>query len=222
MIDRLLIIPARGGSKRIKLKNIKLFKGKPIISYPLRESLKSKLFKKIHVSTDDERVKKVVEKIKKGVSHHRPKFLSTDNVPLLEVFEYIVKLHSKQKKYFDEIWFLNPCSPLIKSKDLINASLLFKKQKNNSLLSVCKYSPPIQWAFSLSNNTLKPLDIKNQKKKSQSFEDYYYDTGNFGVFSSKIFYNKKKIIFSGYILDRLKAVDIDTMEDWNLALKLFK
>ncbi len=222
MINRLLIIPARGGSKRIKLKNIKLFKGKPIISYSLKESLKSKLFKNIHVSTDDERVKKVVEKIKKGTSHNRPKFLSTSNAPLIKVFEYIVKLYIKEKKYFDEVWFLNPCSPLIKSKDLINASLFFKKKKNNSLLSVCKYSPPIQWAFSLKSGTLTPENVKSQKKNSQSFKNYYYDTGNFGIFSSNVFYKKNKINFSGYVIERSKAVDIDTMEDWNLALKLFK
>ena len=222
MISRMLIIPARGNSKRIKLKNIKLFKGRPIISYSLKESLKSKLFKKIHVSTDNDRIKKVVEKIKKGVSHNRPKNLSTNNTPLIKVFHYIVKLYKEKEEYFDEIWFLNPCSPLIKSKDLIDASLFFYKQKNNSVLSVCKYSPPIQWAFTLKDGRLIPQSINNQKKNSQSFNDHYFDTGNFGIFSSNVFYKKNKINFSGFVIERSKAIDIDTMEDWNLALKLFK
>ena len=61
---RLAIIPARGGSKRIKKKNIKQFLGKPIISYSIETALKSNLFSKIHVSTDSLEIKKYLKKIK--------------------------------------------------------------------------------------------------------------------------------------------------------------
>ena len=61
MIKRLAIIPARGGSKRIKNKNIKLFCGRPIICYTLENVIKSKLFDKIHVSTDSSEIRKVCE-----------------------------------------------------------------------------------------------------------------------------------------------------------------
>ena len=64
-LKRLLIIPARGGSKRIKNKNIKKFKKRPIIFYTINNALKSKLFNKIHVSTDSNLVKKIVGKKKK-------------------------------------------------------------------------------------------------------------------------------------------------------------
>ena len=64
MIKRLAIIPARSGSKRIKNKNIKIFCGEPIINYSIINLLNSKLFNKIHVSTDSERIKNIVEKKK--------------------------------------------------------------------------------------------------------------------------------------------------------------
>ena len=60
-IKRLAIIPARSGSQRIKNKNIKIFHNKPIISYSIKTALKSKLFKKIHVSTESKKIKKVVK-----------------------------------------------------------------------------------------------------------------------------------------------------------------
>ena len=64
MTKRLLIIPARSGSKRIKNKNIRLFQKKPIIYFPLEEARKSKLFEKIHVSTDSKKNKKNSGKFK--------------------------------------------------------------------------------------------------------------------------------------------------------------
>jgi len=62
MIKRLLIIPARKNSKRIKNKNIKLFHGKPIISYSIETALKSKIFDTLHVSTDNKAIKKIAFK----------------------------------------------------------------------------------------------------------------------------------------------------------------
>jgi CMP-N-acetylneuraminic acid synthetase len=219
-INRLMIIPARGGSKRIKNKNIKLFKSKPIIYYPIKEIIKSKLFKTIHVSTDSKKVFNVINRIKKNITFFRPKKLATDRAPLFNVYKKIVNFYTLKNELYDEIWFLTPCSPLIRSKDLIKAAKIFEKQKNNSLLSVSKYSPPIEWAFKIKKNTLIPNNNKNQKIMSQFLEDHYFDTGNFGIFSSDVFYKNKKITFCPYILPKSKAVDIDDIDDWNLALKL--
>lgn len=217
-----MIIPARGSSQRIKYKNVKLFKGKPIIYFAIHASIKSKLFDTIHVSTDSKKIKKITDKIKNGITHFRPTKLSNNKTPLIDVFKYVVENYKKRNVYYDEVWYLNPCSPLIKDTDLKKSSIFFKKQRNNSVLSVCKYSPPIQWAYKIEKNTLKPHNKNNQKKSSKDLTNNFYDTGNFGIFSSKIFYKNKKIIFSGYEISRTKSVDIDTMEDWNLALKLFK
>tara|TARA_X000000950_G_C13887104_1_gene649317 strand:- start:1113 stop:1790 length:678 start_codon:yes stop_codon:yes gene_type:complete len=221
ILKRLLIIPARGGSKRIINKNIKIFMKKPVIYYAIKESLKSKLFSKIHVTTDSNKIFKTVSKIKKNICFYRPKSLAGDKVPLMEVFKYVVKNYQEEGIWFKEIWFLNPCSPLIKAVDLNKASRQFKKQKNNSLLSISKFSPPIEWAFFKNKNILIPRNKNLQNKSSQAFKESYYDTGNLGIFSKDIFYKNKKPIFSGYELPRHRSVDIDTIEDWNLALKLY-
>ena len=216
-----MIIPARGGSKRIKNKNIKIFMSKPIIYYAIKESLKSKLFSKIHVTTDSNKIFKIVSKIKKNICFYRPRSLAGDKVPLIDVFKHVVKKYQKEGIWFKEIWFLNPCSPLVKAIDLNKAAKQFKKQKNNSLLSISKFSPPIEWAFFKKKNILIPKNKSLQNKNSQTLREYYYDTGNFGIFSKDVFYKNKKIVFSGYKLPKERSVDIDTIEDWNLALKLF-
>ncbi len=97
MTSRLLIIPARGGSKRIKNKNIKLFFRKPIIYYPIRNAIKSKLFKHIHVSTDSLKIKKISHKAGAKVDFLRPKKLAKNNTPIIDVVNYVYNEFLKKK-----------------------------------------------------------------------------------------------------------------------------
>ena len=147
MTRRLLIVPARSGSKRIKNKNIKLFQKKPIIYFPLKAAKKSKLFNTIHVSTDSKKIKKVVENFGIKIDFLRPKKLAGDNISTEQVLRYVVKEFEKKNLYYDEIWSITPCSPLINVLDLLKASKKLKKNKKKIILSISKYPAPIQWAF---------------------------------------------------------------------------
>ena len=147
-MKRIVIIPARGGSKRIQKKNIKSFCGKPIISYPIKAIIESKLFDKIHVSTDDKKVVEVVNKLGVNVDFFRPKSLSDDFTSIVPVVKYVVDRYKKMNQNFNEVWVILPCSPLLKSSDLIEASSLFNKNKiSNSLMSVTEYPVPVEWAL---------------------------------------------------------------------------
>ena len=84
MVKRIAIIPARGGSKRIKNKNIKLFCGKPIILRTIEIVTKSRLFSKIHISTDSNKIKKVCEK-KIKIDFDRPKKIAGDKISVMSV-----------------------------------------------------------------------------------------------------------------------------------------
>jgi CMP-N-acetylneuraminic acid synthetase len=125
----LLIIPARGGSKRIKSKNTKLLNGKPIIAYTIETAKKSKLFSEIHISTESIKIANLCAKLKFPISFLRKKELSNDKAKLTDVFKFVVKKYKSEKKIFSEIWFMTPCSPLIEPIDLINASKFFNKIK---------------------------------------------------------------------------------------------
>ena len=109
MINRLLIIPARGNSKRILNKNIRLFHKKPMIYYVLDLAKKSKLFKKIHVSTESNKVAKVVNNFGLKIDFMRPKFLSKNSTPVVDVLNYVYKKYDpKRRTWQASIHLLEP------------------------------------------------------------------------------------------------------------------
>lgn len=223
MKKRLLIIPARKGSKRIKNKNRKIFFGKPIIEYAFITALKSKIFTCIHVSTDCKIIKKISKKYNLNTEFDRPRSLSSDKTELLRVFDFVVKKFKKKNMTFDEIWYLLPCSPLIKSYDLIKSSKFFNHRAENCMLAVSKYSPPIEWAFKKNkSHNLKPFMLNKLKLNSQKLTPSYYDTGTFGAFKANVFIDSKRLNYCGYEIPRYKGIDVDNIEDWILLKKVYK
>jgi len=222
---RLLVIPARLKSKRIKNKNIKNFFSKPIIYYSLNSAKRSKLFIKIHVSTESKLIASTVNKLGFDVDFLRPKKLSTDKIPLIDVMKFVFHKYRKMNINFDEIWCLLPCAPLINHDDLILISKTLKKL-NKPVLTVSKFPAPVEWSFKIKNLRLKPVNKNKLLKNSQTFEKKYYDNGQLFAFPEKIFKNLNKNNFYdkffAYILPREKSVDIDEIDDWKFAEVLFK
>lgn len=220
---RLLIIPARGGSKRIKNKNIKKFLNKPIIQYPLTSAKKSKLFNIIHVSTEDKSIFKLVKKIGFGPDFFREKKLGNNSVGISEVIKFVIKKYIETKKTFDEVWCIYPCSPLITEHDLKKISIYFKKQKN-SLMTINEFPAPIFWALKKKKDkTIEHIFKTKSKIPSNKIEPFFYDNGCIIILKKKDFLkNFNKIKFTGYEMPIYKSVDIDNMKDWKLALSLYK
>ena len=99
-MSRLAIIPARGGSKRIPRKNIKLFLGEPIISYSIKAALKSNLFDEVMVSTDDNEIKEIALKYGAKVPFLRSDKNSNDYATTVDVVEEVLGTYRLQKKQF--------------------------------------------------------------------------------------------------------------------------
>ena len=99
-LRRLAIIPARSGSKRIKNKNIKKFFSKPIIFYSINNAINSKIFDKIHISTNSKKISKIAENYGRKVDFLRPQSKSRDNVPLIEVLKFVIEEYNKKKRIF--------------------------------------------------------------------------------------------------------------------------
>ena len=227
-IKRLAIIPARGGSKRIPKKNIKYFHGEPIVLYPLKVLDESNLFDKIHVSSDDKGIISVVEEYGLKIDFIRPENLSDDFTPIMPVIKYVVEEYSKRKEFYDEVWVVFPCSPFLKAKDLVKASnKMIQSETPNFLMSVTEYQVPIEWAFKLDKNKLlQPLSQVSLAIRSQDIEKKYYDTGMFYAYSNELIINSdQKGIDENiipYFIPKGHAIDIDEIEDWELAENLYK
>ena len=123
------IIPARSGSKRIKNKNIVNFFGKPIISYTINLLKKTGIFETIHVSTDSEKIRKIVEKNNLKIDFLRPKRLANDKIGVYYVLKYVIEKYESMNINFKAAVLVYPCSPLITKKDIIDSYNLLKKNK---------------------------------------------------------------------------------------------
>ncbi len=220
--NRLLIIPARSGSKRIKNKNIKLFVGKPIISYPIKEAIKSKLFNKIHVSTDSNKIADISKKYGASADFLRPKKLSGDRVSLFQVIKFVKKKYESIGLNFNEIWCILPSSPLIDSKDLKIFAKRFKKIKQPMIIG-SPYPAPLNWSFEVKNGLLKKSNVKMRDSKL-SKKQLFYDSGQIYCFNNN-YLKKKDFSFkdkiSVYTIPLEKSVDIDNIRDWKFAEVLF-
>ena len=139
-LNTVSIITARIGSKRLKNKNIKIFKNKPLIYYSIKNSLESKYINHTLVSTDSKTIAKISKKYGADVPFLRNKKLSGDKISTYEVIKGIIGMCEKYyKKKFDLIVILQPTSPLRKTEELNKAILKLKKNKVfSSVVSVSK------------------------------------------------------------------------------------
>ena len=220
------IIPARGGSKRIKNKNIRSFLGKPIISYPIKEILKSKIFDKVIVSTDNDKIANIAKIYGGEILFKRPKELSGDYSNTQEVIVHAINWIEQNIAKPKNICCIYPTSPLLKSIDLINSFKIFKTKKWDFLISATEFSYPIQRAFfEDKNGGIKMFQPKNYFKRSQDLTKSFHDAGQFYWGKYSAWLNKKKLFSKNskfYKMPKLRVQDIDNIDDWKIAEKLYK
>ena len=214
------IIPARGGSKRIPRKNIKDFHGKPLIAYSIEVALKSKLFDKVIVSTDDEEIAKIAMQYGAVIPFLRPKELSDDFTGTGAVVEHTMNYLKQQGENYDFICTIYATAPFLDKKYLIEG---FEKLKNSNAKNAfsCTSMPfPIQRTFKITQNErCEMFWSENFTKRSQDLEEAFQDAGQFywtnlNIKSNEIIFGKDSIPI---VLPRYLVQDIDTLEDWTRA-----
>lgn len=220
MAKAIAIIPARGGSKRIPRKNIKDFHGKPLIAYSIEIALKSNLFDKVIVSTDDEEIAKIAKSFGASVPFIRPKELSDDFIGTGAVVQHTINFLKEKGEKVDFICTIYATAPFLQEKYLIEG---FKKLKNSNAKNAfsCTSMPfPIQRTFKITPDERCEMFWKeNFSKRSQDLEEAFQDAGQFywtnlNVKSDDIIFGKDSIPI---ILPRYLVQDIDTLEDWTRA-----
>ncbi len=154
------IIPARSSSKEIKNKNIQIVGGKPLIYWTIKEAVKSKFFSKVIVSTDSPKIKKISEKYGAECPFLRPKKLSGDKTPTIQVINHAVRFLKNKMNFtnYDYVVLLQPTSPLRKVSDIDKSIKLFLSKKNSSsLISVSEVydNHPARMYFMKNNFLLK-------------------------------------------------------------------
>jgi len=211
------IIPARGGSKRIPKKNIKLFFSKPLISYSIKLALNSKLFSKVIVSTDDKKIAKIAKEYGAEVPFLRPKELADDYTSSQDVIAHALDFLKNDGYDFDYLCTIYATAPLLQEKYLKQG--LKELIKSNAHMSFAVTSMPfsIQRTFKITKeNRCKMFNPENFLKRSQDLEEAYQDAGQF--YWEKLHTKSNDIAFGSdsipIILPRFLVQDIDTLEDW--------
>ena len=218
------IILARSGSKRIKRKNIKLFKNRPIIYWSIQNIINSKKFSKIIVSTDDKKIAKLVNKMGIETPFLRPSYISGDNSGTKEVIDHSIKY--LEKKYFN-IRNLGCfyATSIFAKPDLIKKSFNLLEKKNKFVFVAKKIDPQSRRYFILNNKFIIKKISNNINLKTQDLEkNFYQDLGQFYIAKLKTWKKEKNILIrnsSAIILKNWQATDIDDVDDWKLAEKLF-
>ena len=219
------IIPARSGSKRIPNKNIIKFYGKPIISYAIKKTLKTKLFKQIYVSTDSRKIKKIAENFGANVPFIRSRKLSGDKVPIKDVIVNFLQKLTIVKNNIDFHCVVFPMTPLLDPNDLIKAYKILKKNlKADGISCVTKYDTHPQRSIAIKNNYINYKWKKFEFQMSNKLEQLYFDTGYFYIYRTKNYLKKKgkNLKILPYEIPINKAVDINTLDDLIKARELYK
>lgn len=218
------VIPARIGSKRIKKKNIKVFNGKPLIYYSIQAAKKSKIFDKIFVSTDSDKIRTISKKFGAEVPFLRPKELSDDFTSTIDVVKHTIKWCIDNKFNPKYVCCIYPTAPFINYKNIIKSFRLLEKTKHNYIFSASKFQSSVHRSFYFKEKKLKKLFSKFKNFRSQQLEDCYYDVGQFYWGSTNSWLNKE--IFSQnsgiFEIPVLEGFDLNTLEDWKNIIKLSK
>ena len=222
-MEIMAIIPARGGSKGIPLKNLKLLNGKPLIEYSINASRKSKFITRTIVSSDHPKILKTSEKLGAGIIK-RPNNLSNDSSQLEPVIEHCLN-HLKQKENYvpDIIILLQNTSPLRTKKHIDDALSDFLDSKFDSMMSCCS-SHSFLWT--LKNNMLNPVNYNpNNRPNRQQMNDQFIENG--AIYMTKYSaFKKSHCRISGKIglfkMTQKTSIDIDTKFDIFEANKMIK
>ena len=217
----LCIIPARGGSKRIPRKNIKLFMGKPIIAYSIDAALKSELFEEVMVSTDDEEIAELAKKYGASVPFFRSASASNDHAGLAEVIDEVLVTYENNGESFDNYCCLLSTAPFVDADILRKTYEVFEEKGFDTLRPIVRFDYPIQRAYRMNeDNQVSFMSPEYLNTRSQDLEKAYHDAGLFYWGTSKAGFKGNN--WGGYVIDGSTCQDIDTEDDWRIAEMKYK
>lgn len=215
-MNTLVVIPARGGSKGIPRKNVRLMCGKPLIAYSIMNALNSTLDLDVVVSTDDEEIERIA--LSYGVKViKRPEKLATDHITLDPVIHHAVsETEASSNKEYDIVITMQPTSPLLKTVTLDSALKHFIKNNFDSIISGINH-PHLAW----TETEGKIMPLYKERLNRQYLPKHLVETGAFFITKRKFVKENSRFgpKVSIYEVPEDEATDIDTPQDWWIAEK---
>lgn len=214
---RIAVIPARGGSKRISRKNIRLFAGRPMIDYAIAAARDSALFEHVIVSTDDNEIAAIAQALGAEVPFMRPAALADDQTPTVPVISHAIAQCDALGWRADSVCCLYPGVPLLQITDLQASAAELAADESRYVFPVAAYPSPIQRALLRApDGATRPASPQYAGTRTQDLEPAYYDAGQFYWATRKTWLDGLNIHQNArtMVLPEWRVVDIDTEDDW--------
>jgi pseudaminic acid cytidylyltransferase len=219
---RICIIPARGGSKRIPRKNIRLFAGKPIIAHPIEAALDSGCYDEVMVSTDDEEIAEVARAHGAKVPFLRSPATSGDFAGTLEVLtEVLQRYRTEGQREFDLGCLIYATAALTTAERLREGlERILADESLTYVLSLIPFGAPVQRAVYMQDGRVHMFQPEHYNSRSQDLIKGYKDAGQWHWFRTGRIHEMKPVLgptAGAVILTEMEAQDIDDEEEWRLA-----
>jgi CMP-N,N'-diacetyllegionaminic acid synthase len=218
------IIPARGGSKGVPRKNIKLLNGKPLLQYTTEIALESQYLTDVILSSEDKQIITVAESLGIQVPFIRPSALADDQAPTIDVIIHALQWYGNQAIFFDAVCLLQVTSPFRTVEFLDKAITKFMNSGCDSLVSVQKvpheYNP--HWTFEVNlEGNLKIATGEDQIiSRRQELPDAYHRDGSIYITKAEVLLQQHSLYgkSTSFIESSPEFhVNIDTLADWEKA-----
>ncbi len=222
VVSNIAIIPARSGSKGVKDKNVRLFCGKPLLSYSVQAAINSGCFEEVMVSTDSMDYAEVAREYGAKIPFLRSEKNSGDSVDKWDVVREVLKGYLDRNRHFGSVCVLQPTSPLRPSEDIRAAYELYYKKRAEAVISVCECEHHPAWSGIIDGDlSMTAFNKPEMFTPRQKLPRYYRLNG-------AIYIAKTAVVLSGnsnlygcntyaYIMTANKSIDIDTDFDFEYA-----
>ena len=218
------IIPARGGSKGVPRKNIRLLCGKPLIQYTAEAALASRRLSRVILSTEDEEIAEVGRGCGLEVPFLRPADLARDETPTLPVVQHAVRWLEDNGDRYDVICVLQPTNPLRRAEDIDDCIQLLEASGADAVITVLPvpaefnphwvYLPDEAGLLRLSTGETDPMPRRQALPPAFHREGSVYVTRRNVLMEENSLYGSR---LCGHLMSANQSINIDTEEDWHQA-----
>lgn len=221
------LIPARGGSKGVPRKNLKPLCGKPLLQYTAEAALNAARLSRVILSTEDEEIAAAGLACGLEVPFLRPPELARDETPMLPVAIHALQFLEAAGDRFDALCLLQPTNPLRRAEEIDQCINLLEESGADAVVTIlpvpAEFNP--HWVYfaapegglRLSTGEATPIPRRQELPPAFHREGSIYVTRREILMERKSFYGDRLV---GYLMEPARSVNIDTMDDWERAVKL--
>jgi len=218
------LVVARGGSKGVPRKNIRLLAGKPLLQYTAESALKARRLSRVILSTEDEEIAEVGRSCGLDIPFMRPMELAADSAPGFPVVQHAVGWLEEHGEYYDAVCVLQPTNPLRRADDIDACIDLLERDGADAVVTIlpvpAEYNP--HWVYfqasdgrlSLSTGAETPVPRRQELPPAFHREGSVYVTRRNTVMQDHSLYGRRLV---GHLVDPARSINIDSMSDWERA-----